>query len=76
MNRAVHGDVVVVEVFPDSEWRAPGDDLIDQEGMFVSAFGRLPSSKTPGLHFDDCFLLRVICLSKYILFDALFASRT
>ncbi|KAH7884979.1 hypothetical protein F5I97DRAFT_1937308 [Phlebopus sp. FC_14] len=31
MNRAVHGDVVAVEVFDESEWRAPGDEVIDQE---------------------------------------------
>ncbi|KAF8324302.1 uncharacterized protein EI90DRAFT_3075766 [Cantharellus anzutake] len=31
MNRAVDGDVVVIEVFPKSEWRAPGDEVIDQD---------------------------------------------
>lgn len=33
MNRAVQGDVVAVEVFPESEWRAPTDAVVDQEGM-------------------------------------------
>ena len=32
MNRAVQGDVVAVEVFPESEWKAPADEVIDQEG--------------------------------------------
>ncbi|KAJ8597115.1 RNB-domain-containing protein [Rhizopogon salebrosus TDB-379] len=31
MNRAVQGDVVVVEVFNESEWKAPTDEVIDQE---------------------------------------------
>ncbi|KAF8839454.1 RNB-domain-containing protein [Paxillus ammoniavirescens] len=31
MNRAVHGDVVVVEVFDESEWKAPAEEVIDQE---------------------------------------------
>jgi exosome complex exonuclease DIS3/RRP44 len=33
MNRAVHGDVVVVEVFDESEWKAPAEEVIDQESM-------------------------------------------
>ncbi|EKM52263.1 uncharacterized protein PHACADRAFT_211534 [Phanerochaete carnosa HHB-10118-sp] len=31
MNRAIQGDVVAVEVFPESEWKAPGDEVVDQE---------------------------------------------
>ncbi|KIJ51340.1 hypothetical protein M422DRAFT_776615 [Sphaerobolus stellatus SS14] len=31
MNRSVHGDVVVVEVFPESEWKAPAEEVVDQE---------------------------------------------
>ncbi|KAI3619840.1 mitotic control protein dis3 [Moniliophthora roreri] len=31
MNRAVQGDVVVVEVFDEKEWKAPGDEVVDQE---------------------------------------------
>lgn len=31
MNRSVNGDVVVVEVFPESEWKAPADEVVDQE---------------------------------------------
>jgi len=36
MNRAVHGDVVVVEVFDESEWKAPADEVVDQEGASSS----------------------------------------
>jgi hypothetical protein len=32
MNRAVQSDVVVVEVFPEAEWRAPANDVLDQNG--------------------------------------------
>lgn len=32
MNRAVNGDVVAVEVFPETEWKAPLDEVIDQDG--------------------------------------------
>ena len=35
MNRAVQGDIVAVEVFPESEWKAPADEVVDQEGRFV-----------------------------------------
>ncbi|KAG5653149.1 hypothetical protein H0H81_002060 [Sphagnurus paluster] len=31
MNRAVHGDVVVVEVFDEKEWKAPADEVVDQD---------------------------------------------
>ncbi|KAL0580474.1 exosome catalytic subunit dis3 [Marasmius crinis-equi] len=31
MNRAVQGDVVVVEVFDKKEWKAPADEVVDQE---------------------------------------------
>ncbi|KAI6042332.1 hypothetical protein EDC04DRAFT_3058671 [Pisolithus marmoratus] len=31
MNRAVHGDIVAVEVFPESEWKSPGDEVVDAE---------------------------------------------
>ncbi len=31
MNRAVHGDVVVVQVFPEAEWSAPADEVVDQD---------------------------------------------
>ena len=32
MNRSVDGDVVVVELLPKSEWRAPATEVIDQDG--------------------------------------------
>ncbi|KAF8962184.1 mitotic control protein dis3 [Flammula alnicola] len=31
MNRAVNGDIVVVEVFDEKEWKAPADEVVDQE---------------------------------------------
>lgn len=31
MNRAVHGDVVVVEIFNEMQWRAPANEVIDQD---------------------------------------------
>ncbi|KAF8714246.1 hypothetical protein AX14_012862 [Amanita brunnescens Koide BX004] len=31
MNRSVHGDIVVVEVFPEAEWSAPADEVVDQD---------------------------------------------
>ncbi|KAF7980217.1 hypothetical protein HWV62_39325 [Athelia sp. TMB] len=31
MNRAVQGDVVVVEVFDEKEWKAPADEVVDQD---------------------------------------------
>ncbi|KAJ8508878.1 hypothetical protein ONZ45_g8881 [Pleurotus djamor] len=31
MNRAVQGDVVCVEVFPESEWRAPADEVVERD---------------------------------------------
>ncbi|TEB35393.1 RNB-domain-containing protein [Coprinellus micaceus] len=31
MNRATNGDIIVVEVFPESEWKAPADEVVDQD---------------------------------------------
>ncbi|KAF8900484.1 mitotic control protein dis3 [Gymnopilus junonius] len=31
MNRAVDGDIVVVEVFDEKEWKAPADEVVDQD---------------------------------------------
>lgn len=39
MNRSVDGDMVVVEVFPKSEWKAPGEEVVDQDGAFNSVGG-------------------------------------
>ena len=35
MNRAVNGDVVVVELLPEAEWKAPGEEVLDQDGRFA-----------------------------------------
>ena len=34
MNRAVHGDIVAVEIFPESEWKAPADAVVDQHSVY------------------------------------------
>ncbi|TFK73064.1 RNB-domain-containing protein, partial [Pluteus cervinus] len=31
MNRAVQGDFVVIEIFDESEWKAPTDEVVDQD---------------------------------------------
>ena len=31
MNRAVQGDIVVAEVFSEQEWKAPTEEVIDQD---------------------------------------------
>jgi exoribonuclease R len=41
MNRAVQGDVVVVEVFDEKEWKAPADEVVDQEGTFRTPLAEL-----------------------------------
>nr|ODO01078.1 exosome complex exonuclease DIS3/RRP44 [Cryptococcus depauperatus CBS 7855] len=32
LNRAIDGDLVVVEIFPESNWKEPGLEVVDQEG--------------------------------------------
>jgi exosome complex exonuclease DIS3/RRP44 len=36
MNRAVHGDVVAVEILPEAEWKAEGDEVVDQDCRCLS----------------------------------------
>ncbi|GAW01453.1 RNB-domain-containing protein [Lentinula edodes] len=31
--RAVQGDIVVIEVFPEKDWKAPADEVVDQEAI-------------------------------------------
>ena len=38
MNRAVNGDVVVIEVLDKKEWKAPADEVVDQDGKKFSLF--------------------------------------
>lgn len=33
MNRAVAGDLVVVEVLPESEWKSLGEEVVDEDGQ-------------------------------------------
>lgn len=35
MNRAVHGDVVAIEIFDEKDWKVPVDQVIDQEGPLI-----------------------------------------
>jgi exosome complex exonuclease DIS3/RRP44 len=35
MNRAMQGDVVAIEMLPRSEWKAPADAVVDQDGRFL-----------------------------------------
>ena len=44
MNRAVNGDVVVIEIFDKKEWKAPADEVVDQDGKGVSLL------KIPWIH--------------------------
>ena len=37
MNRAVQGDIVAVEVFDEKAWKAPGDEVVEQESKFFTA---------------------------------------
>ena len=32
----VDGDIVAVELFPESEWKAPEDEVVDEEGTVPS----------------------------------------
>lgn len=34
MNRAVQGDIVAVELFDEKDWKAPGDEVLDQDCAF------------------------------------------
>ena len=48
MNRAVQGDVVAVEVFDEKDWKAPADEVVDQEGIDArSSHGVCASSNYP-----------------------------
>lgn len=35
INRAVHGDVVAVEIFDQKDWKAPVDQVLDQDGTLI-----------------------------------------
>jgi len=54
MNRAVNGDIVVVEVFNEKEWRAPGDEVVDQNSeLYLSLISFLSSAFSVTLKDDD-----------------------
>lgn len=35
MNRSVAGDVVVVELLPESEWKGAADDVVDSDSALA-----------------------------------------
>ena len=35
MNRSVDGDMVVVEIFPKDQWKAPGEEVLDQDCTYL-----------------------------------------
>lgn len=37
MNRSVHGDVVVVEMLPESEWKSSTEEVIDPDSELYSS---------------------------------------
>lgn len=41
MNRAVQGDIVVVEMFNEKEWRTPAQSVVNQEGNIISPFSTI-----------------------------------
>ncbi|CUA70573.1 exosome complex exonuclease DIS3/RRP44 [Rhizoctonia solani] len=51
MNRSVQGDLVVVELFPESEWKAPADAVIDAEA--AQRNDNPDDSASEGEHSDD-----------------------
>lgn len=36
INRSVDGDMVVVEIFPKDQWKAPGEEVLDQDCECIS----------------------------------------
>jgi exosome complex exonuclease DIS3/RRP44 len=38
INRSVDGDVVVVEILPKDQWKAPGEEVVDQDGTLCGPF--------------------------------------
>jgi exosome complex exonuclease DIS3/RRP44 len=45
MNRAVQGDIVAIEVFSEREWKAPTNEVVDQDCELVSYFTRITLTK-------------------------------
>ena len=45
MNRAVQGDIVVVEVFSEQEWKAPTEEVIDQDCKLEFVLTQVPLTK-------------------------------
>jgi exosome complex exonuclease DIS3/RRP44 len=45
MNRGVQGDIVVVEVFDKKEWKAPADEVVDQDTTLKNDDAEGPEDK-------------------------------
>ncbi|KAF8637547.1 hypothetical protein AX17_002754 [Amanita inopinata Kibby_2008] len=58
MNRAVQGDVVVVEVFPQNEWSAPADEVVDQDSTLKNDDAESSGDDRDEAELDDELLSR------------------
>jgi len=45
INRAVAGDLVVVELLPESEWRSPNEKVVDADGASPAPLALLALSR-------------------------------
>lgn len=54
INRAVHGDVVAIEIFDEKDWKAPVDQVLDQEGAPIfTEHSSHPELRSAALKNDD-----------------------
>jgi exosome complex exonuclease DIS3/RRP44 len=53
MNRAVQGDVVVIKVFDEREWKAPTDEVVDQDCELEITFSRTMLTELKATLDDD-----------------------
>lgn len=53
MNRVVQGDIVVVRVFDEQEWKAPTDEVVDQDCELEFAFSWIILIKLKATLKDD-----------------------
>jgi len=53
MNRAVQGDIVVVKVFDEQEWKAPTDEVVDQDCELEFVFSWITLTELKATLKDD-----------------------
>jgi exosome complex exonuclease DIS3/RRP44 len=53
MNRAVQGDIVVIEVFDEKEWKAPTDEVVDQDCELEFVFSWITLTELKATLKDD-----------------------